>query len=67
MDNNHALRRALRIERATVKLYKQRLRELMAPAAYHRFLEFCRAEVHVGYADSNSADIDQRSEGDALN
>ena len=59
MDNDHALHRALRAERATVKLYKARLRELMEPSAYHKFLEFCRVTVHAGCADSTPTENDQ--------
>ena len=42
MDNDRALLRALRIERATSKFYLRKLRELMAESALSEFRMVCR-------------------------
>jgi hypothetical protein len=51
MNDDRALVRALRIERASRKMCEQRLRALMAPDEYAKFLRFCRAKVHAGRAE----------------
>ena len=59
MNDDRALLRALRVERATNKLYSKRLRALMTPDAYPDFKQFCRVTVHAGCESSKPADDDQ--------
>lgn len=58
-DDNHALRRALNIERETRKLLEKKLREVLPQDDYEQFLKFCRVhsqrEADVRMAKASGA------------
>lgn len=58
MSDDRALRRALYIERRTVKMYERKLRDLLNHQAYSDFRQFCRREAIAG-CEANSGKIDR--------